>query len=111
MKKIITLGAVLVLLLGAISPAMAGDDNKGPVNLTVTVPNVVGVRLTEAIKVLTAAGLNRETQLSDRDGEARVVIRQDPVAGTRVARGSVVKIYGQLVSADEKGRVTIPARP
>jgi hypothetical protein len=110
MKAITSALVVMGLFMGMSLPLQAQDDVKGPVNVSIAVPNVVGKSLTEAINTLKAAGLNRETQQSDRDGEARIVIRQDPAAGTRVRRGSVVKIYGQLANADQKGRVTLPVQ-
>ena len=110
MKKILVgLIAIIVLLCG-IGPAVAGPDDKGPVTLSaVMVPNVVGKTLVEAMRVLGAAGLRAQTQQSDRDGERRIVIRQSPSAGARVARGSFVNIYGQL-AGDGKGRVNLPGR-
>ncbi len=87
------------------------DDVKGPIAASmVMVPDLYGKSLTEAIRILNNAGLGRETQLSDRDGELRYVIRQDPAARSRVPRGTVVKIYGQLASSfnandDVKGPV------
>jgi beta-lactam-binding protein with PASTA domain len=105
---------VVGIFLGATFAVHADSDEKGPVAARmVTVPNVCGKLLTEAIAILSAAGLNRQTQLSDRDGERRIVIRQEPAAGTMVARGTTVKIFGQLASlpnGDNKGPVTLPRR-
>jgi beta-lactam-binding protein with PASTA domain len=120
MKKFMIMVLAAGMLMMVTNVVFAADDDKGRVNslnASVTVPNVVGKSLVEGINILTAAGLKRETQLSDRDGEKRVIVRQDPIAGARVAPGSIVKIYGQLVSVppaaqnvDEKGRVNIPRK-
>lgn len=105
---------VVGIFLGGTLAVHADSDDKGPVGARmVTVPNVCGKLLTEAMAILSAAGLNRQTQLSDRDGERRIVIRQEPTAGTIVARGTTVKIFGQLASVpnnDNKGLVTLPRR-
>jgi len=115
MKSLYPRTMVVAMLVGGsvlLPLPAASDDEKGPVaSQMVSVPNLYGKSLNEAIRMLSAAGLGRETQLSDRDGELRYVIRQDPAAGAVVPRGSVVKIYGQLASAfnaDEKGRVNLP---
>lgn len=105
--------AVAFLTAGLLSTpfSVSATDVKGPIAASmVMVPDLYGKTLTEAIRILNNAGLGRETQLSDRDGELRYVIRQDPVAGSRVPRGTVVKIYGQLASSfnandDVKGPV------
>jgi beta-lactam-binding protein with PASTA domain len=114
MKGIVVWMIAVAVIMGAVTVAYSETDVKGPVgSALVTVPNVVGKTLTEAMGILSAAGLNRETQQSDRDGERRIVVRQDPAAGTKVARGTTVKIYGQLASLlqnDTKGRVTLPPR-
>jgi beta-lactam-binding protein with PASTA domain len=111
-KSIFAIIALCLLLSSGMFSLTYAQDDKGRVgSLLITVPNVIGKTLSEAIAILGNAGLGRETQLSDRDGERRIVIRQDPAAGARVPRGTVVKIYGQLASADDvKGRVTIPRR-
>ena len=77
-----------MLVSGGIA-ARADSDKRGfwQTPRTITVPNVCGKTLSEAIAALTAAGLNRETQQSDRDGERRIVVRQDPAAGAKVCAG------------------------
>jgi beta-lactam-binding protein with PASTA domain len=110
MRKWIAAMGVVTLLMGGTVLAWAQDD-KGPVNslrsVQITVPNVIGKSLSESIGILNAAGLKPQTQLSDRDGELRLVVRQDPSAGARVPRGTPVNIFGQLAS-DVKGRVNLP---
>jgi beta-lactam-binding protein with PASTA domain len=109
MKKIGIVMIVALLLSVCGTVAFGASDEKGTVQSAyVIVPNVVGKTLVSGMSALSAVGLRAETQLSDRDGERRIIIRQDPAPGTRVAKGSFVKIYGQL--ADEKGRVTLPPR-
>jgi len=113
MNRLMVAGLMVVLMMALTVPVWAGDDDKGRVTLptaTVTVPNVCNLSLVKAISTLRAAGFIPQTQLSDRDGEARIVIRQDPAAGTKVAAGSNVSIFGQLASitADEKGKVSLP---
>lgn len=113
MKKAITTMTILCLLTaGGIFSLTHAQDDKGRVGaLMVAVPNVVGKTLTEALGILGKAGLRPQTQQSDRDGERRVVIRQDPAAGARVSKGTVVSIFGQLAGAtDDKGRVNLPRR-
>jgi beta-lactam-binding protein with PASTA domain len=109
--KRLTATALVVLVMTIVAvPAWAADDDKGRVTLpsaTVTVPNVCNLSLSKAISTLIAAGLKPQTQMSDRDGEARICIRQNPAGGTKVAPGSMVYIYGQLAS-DVKGKVTLP---
>lgn len=114
MNKIAVCLMVVGMLVSGGIAARADSDEKGPVASarTITVPNVCGKTLSEAIAALTAAGLNRETQQSDRDGERRIVVRQDPAAGAKVARGTIIKIYGQLAAPidDNKGRVSLPRK-
>lgn len=96
MKKLVMCLCAAVLLSGSFSTTMAQDE-KGPVpSQTVRVPDVRGKVLSDAIRTIQAAGLKSETQISDRDGERRVVERQEPAAGTSVMRGSTVKIFGRL---------------
>lgn len=112
MKRFLVSTLMVVLMALVTVPVWAGDDDKGPVTLPriVTVPNVCNLSLVKAISTLIAAGLKPQTQLSDRDGEARICIRQVPAAGTKVSAGTNVSIYGQLASTfgDTKGQVTLP---
>jgi beta-lactam-binding protein with PASTA domain len=96
MKQLLFCLAGVVLVVSSGMAAFAGPDDKPMNAILVTVPNLYGRSLSEAITILNNAGLNRETQLSDRDGERRIVIRQSPAAGSRVPLGSIVKIFGQL---------------
>lgn len=60
---------------------------------SVLVPDVEGGKFPEARSKLDAAGLKVELQLVSRPGiEEDTVIKQDPVPGTRVGRGSEVKL-------------------
>jgi protein phosphatase len=60
---------------------------------SVLVPDVEGGKFPEARDKLDAAGLTVELQLVSRPGiEENTVIKQDPVPGTRVGRGSQVRL-------------------
>jgi beta-lactam-binding protein with PASTA domain len=111
MRKWIAGMVVVTLLMGGLVVAWAQDDEKGAVkslrSVQIAVPNVIGKSLSESINILNAAGLKPQTQPSDRDGALRIVVRQDPAAGARVPRGTLVNIFGQLAS-DVKGRVNLP---
>ncbi|NTU98130.1 MAG: PASTA domain-containing protein [Chlorobiaceae bacterium] len=111
-KHIVSFVSLLFMMLTIVPAVHAETDEKGPVNLPsrVAVPNVVGSRLVPGIQTLRAAGFLPVTQMSDRDGNARVIIRQEPAAGSIAMKGSSVNIYGQLVitDTDTKGRVTLP---
>jgi hypothetical protein len=63
------------------APATAGSD--------VEVPNVVGARLEEATRDLTAAGLRLGGTTGPREG---FIVKQTPAAGTRAARQSAVTL-------------------
>jgi beta-lactam-binding protein with PASTA domain len=103
----------VVFLLASFTAWAADSDKKGTVSSLsasmISVPNVCDMSLSKAISTLTAAGLKPQTQLSDRDGQARICIRQNPEAGERVPKGTTVNIYGQLAN-DAKGKVVIPSR-
>lgn len=96
MKKLMMCLCVGVLLWGPLTATMAQDE-KGPVpSQMVRVPDVRGKLLSDAMRVIRDAGLRSETQVSDRDGQRRVVDRQEPAPGESVVRGSTVKIFGRL---------------
>lgn len=58
------------------------------------VPNVVGLRLDEALDVLAAAGLDAVIPegVDDRPPSVHVVARQTPTVGLSLPRGSVVEL-------------------
>ncbi len=94
----ITLLVVLLLVAWLIwryaGLGSAPDVDDARVRVTqVTVPDVVGLRNRQAVKVLTAAGLQveRETSL-DVVAAPDTVVSQDPGEGSRVAAGSTVLI-------------------
>lgn len=54
----------------------------------ISVPNVVGSRTSVAVSRLKAAGLQSQVTTVPAKAAAGVVVKQTPVAGTRVAKGS-----------------------
>lgn len=68
--------------------------SKGSVEDTVTVPDVSGMTLTEALAELSAEGLTYTSEyISSSSVESGLVIYSDPAAGTSVESGSAVKLY------------------
>jgi hypothetical protein len=79
--------------------SMAGPEKMNAIDAqTVVVPNVVGLPMTEAVAVLAQFGLEQDDRRPSTDGEGcriygtGVAVEQDPVAGTRVAPHSSVKL-------------------
>jgi beta-lactam-binding protein with PASTA domain len=68
----------------------------------ISVPNVVGSRTSVAVSRLKDAGLQSQVTTVAVTAAPRVVVKQTPVAGTRVAKGSTVALN---VS---KGEATVP---
>jgi beta-lactam-binding protein with PASTA domain len=60
---------------------------------SVTVPRVTDRSLNDAVQILRKVGLRPEVPEGDAMGGKAVVYRQSPAAGTRVRKGSVVKLY------------------
>jgi beta-lactam-binding protein with PASTA domain len=54
----------------------------------ISVPNVVGSRTTDAVSRLKTVGLQSQVMTVPAKAAAGVVVKQTPVAGTRVAKGS-----------------------
>ena len=70
MKKSIIFFFVFVLFVGGVAATFAAEDDKGPVgSAMVTVPNVLGKTLVEAISLLRNSGFIPETQVSDREAK------------------------------------------
>lgn len=86
------------------TPAAGENVDKGTtVNLTISsgaqqveVPNVVGFTVATAAQTLSDAGLR--TSLSEDVGNSSLVESTDPVAGTKVDKGTTVKITPQTTS-------------
>ena len=76
------------------------DDRKEE---TAVVPDVVGKSVLEANRLITAAGFNvRLTGAFDPNGKGgAVVVNQSPVAGSNIARGSVVEIELRYMEKDD----------
>ncbi|MCX5758253.1 MAG: PASTA domain-containing protein, partial [Candidatus Hydrogenedentes bacterium] len=74
--------------------------------VSVTVPNVAGKTESAAQSAITSAGLaeGTVTQQSSTTVTAGVVISQNPLAGTRVAQGTIIN----LVVSTGPPRVTVP---
>ncbi|MEV0457428.1 PASTA domain-containing protein [Catellatospora methionotrophica] len=68
----------------------------------VTVPSVEGKPLAEARKILEELGLRVEVEQVDSDKPFETVVKQEPVLGTGVERGTVVKLQ---VSKNAQGTV------
>ncbi|HET8561020.1 MAG TPA: PASTA domain-containing protein [Marmoricola sp.] len=58
----------------------------------VTVPKVTGMGIDAARQALAAAGLQVRTEKAEFYVSLQYVVRQDPAAGDRVPRGSVVTL-------------------
>jgi len=74
-------------------------------NAQASVPNVTGMKVDAAKEALTAAKLTPQVQQVDSNQPAGLVLSQDPVAGTKVAGGTQVRL------AVSKGpeMVTVPS--
>src|SRR6266581_3241041 len=68
----------------------------------ISVPNVVGSTTSVAVSRLKAAGLQSQMTTVPATAAPGVVVKQMPVAGTRVAKGSTVALRGS------KGETTVP---
>jgi serine/threonine-protein kinase len=71
-----------------------GGATPGPSAVGAQTPNVVGKRLGDAIGVLQAAGFTRVAwDVGQGSGSTCAVVRQDPGAGTTIARGATATLY------------------
>jgi serine/threonine-protein kinase len=68
----------------------------------ISVPNVVGTKTSAAVSLLKAEGLQSQVTTVPAKAAAGVVVKESPVAGTKVAKGSTVSLR---VS---KGETTVP---
>jgi beta-lactam-binding protein with PASTA domain len=66
------------------------------------VPNVVGLRTSAAVARLKAAGLAAQVTTVPAKASAGVVVRENPAAGTNVAKNSTVTLQAS------KGQTTVP---
>jgi eukaryotic-like serine/threonine-protein kinase len=87
---------LLLLLLLAIGGLFAAyflirDDKKGSAS-AVTVPAVVGLKQSNAVKQLGGRGLVPQLETGPSKFPAGTVFAQDPEAGTSLNRGSLVKL-------------------
>ena len=99
--SIVALGVVLLLLLGVVLffakfPASAGTSPTAAPPASVvggTAPRVIGLRLDEALKVITAAGYQASWNFdASLQGPPCTVQRQDPAAGSSLARNAYVAL-------------------
>jgi hypothetical protein len=58
----------------------------------IVVPNLVGERKRAALASARAAGLAPEVRIASRQGPAGTVVEQQPAPGTRLRRGSTVRL-------------------
>jgi serine/threonine protein kinase len=97
--SLLALGLVLAVLVGVVlffakfpSTAVSGASATPP-GATAGVPNVVGMRLSDAIPTLTRAGYQVSWNVDPRPtGAPCAVQHQDPPAGTPAPRGSRVSV-------------------
>ncbi len=100
MKKVCFVALAVIMIAGS---AICQDDTKGRVNLPrtggsdvkgpvqsatkVSIPNVVGKSLAEAISILDSEGFTVKTT-----GSGNTIKTQNPAANTKVAPGTTVNI-------------------
>jgi hypothetical protein len=89
--------ASLVLSVGGDHPA-AHQDTPSTVSLPIRAPNVVvpslvGEHKRAALASSRAAGLSPEVTVAARPGAAGTVVEQQPAPGTRLRRGSTVRLF------------------
>jgi hypothetical protein len=90
-------GAGEVIRVGLPSSGSAGSPSAQPVAEVVTMPDLVGVEIGDAIRELEKLGLTASTITIEDDSQlgepgANDVIAQDPPAGTEVDAGTVVSL-------------------
>jgi beta-lactam-binding protein with PASTA domain len=77
------------------------------------VPNVVGDRTAVAVSRLKAAGLQSQVTTVPAKAAPGVVVKESPVAGTRVAKGSTVSLRvskGETTVPDVRGQAAADAK-
>jgi beta-lactam-binding protein with PASTA domain len=86
-----------------------------PVNLFVeaqtvyvTIPNVLYQEISKAIRTLKAARLNVGQILPRSEGTDKIVVRQDPVAGSRVSEWSQVNLFVEIKRPPGEGPSDYP---
>jgi beta-lactam-binding protein with PASTA domain len=98
MKKVVFLALALLLITGSAFgqdkgrvtlPGTSGSDVKGPVQSAnlISVPNVVGKSLAEAITILDSAGF-----VIKNTGTGNIIKAQSPAGNTKAAPGSTVNL-------------------
>jgi len=86
--------AINLVIVGSGSSGGSGGKGVAP-DYPVTVPKVTERSVAEATRILRGAGLRAEVAEGDPLGGKARVYRQLPLTGTRVQRGSVVRLYLQ----------------
>ena len=74
---------------------LSGSQTTPPAAAKVKVPNVVGMEQDAAFARLSAAGLHASGATAV-PGKVHTVTREDPAAGTSVAKGSTVQLTSKL---------------
>jgi beta-lactam-binding protein with PASTA domain len=97
---------VLLLVIGGLLAAyflIRDDDNKKNSASAVTVPAVVGLKQSNAVKQLDERGLVPQLETGPSKFPAGTVFAQDPGAGTSLNRGSLVKL-----SVSSAAQISVP---
>lgn len=88
-----------------------GGGSGGTGGGTITVPNVVKDTLNQAHEALQDAGLTFNTQnAKDKPGYERIVNRQNPAAGKKVAKGTKVSLNWSYQKVIAGGKLVPPKR-
>ena len=97
---------LLLLVIGGLLAAYfvtRDDDNKENSASAVTVPTVVGLKQSNAVKQLGGRGLVPQLETGPSKFQAGTVFAQDPEAGTSLNRGSLVKL-----SVSSAAQISVP---
>ena len=95
---------LLLLVIGGLLAAyfLTRDDEKSSAS-AVTVPAVVGLKQSNAVKQLGGRGLVPQLETGPSKFQAGTVFAQDPEAGTSLNRGSLVKL-----SVSSAAQISVP---
>jgi beta-lactam-binding protein with PASTA domain len=97
---------LLLLVIGGLLAAYfvtRDDDNKGSSASAVTVPAVVGLKQSNAVKQLGERGLVPQLETGPSKFPAGTVVAQDPGAGASLNQGSLVKL-----SVSSAAQISVP---
>jgi len=97
---------LLLLVIGGLLAAYfvtRDDDNKESSASAVTVPAVVGLKQSNAVKQLGERGLVPQLETGPSKFPAGTVVAQDPGAGASLSQGSLVK-----VSVSSAAQISVP---